>query len=148
RYTFTGAELIGLTVPAGWDQAGQTGLTTWTSTVPLEADGTVPPTPATPPLPPGSDYVFTATYSGDGNFAGSTSEVEPLTIDKGSSSLVTTIMAAAGGPPVGTLGGSVFDTATLTVSPVGGTPSGTVTYEFFTNLTGNGTPISSETVTL
>jgi hypothetical protein len=130
-YTFTGSELAGLTPPAGWVVVNPT---TWTNTAPLTVnpDGTVTVanSPATPPLPPGSGYVFTASYSGDGNFAGSTSEVEPLTINKGSSSLVTTIMAAAGGPPVGTLGGSVFDTATLTVSPEGILPTGTVTYTF------------------
>jgi len=51
-------------------------------------------------------------------------------------------------PPAGgeALGASVYDTATVTGAPF--TPTGTVTYEFFTIGTGSGTPSSTQTVTL
>ena len=45
------------------------------------------------------------------------------------------------------LGEQVYDTATVTGSPAAFTPTGTVTYEFFTTLTGTGTP-PHQTVTL
>src|SRR5262249_48019197 len=73
---------------------------------------------------------FRAGYSGDSNYRGSTSPVEPLTISPGPSSTATEIMAAAGGPPLGTLAGSVFDTATVTGNRAGITPTGTVKYTF------------------
>jgi hypothetical protein len=129
-YTFTGAQLANLTAPAGWAQAGQTGLTTWTETVTLTNGGTVPDSALTPALPAGS-YQFTASYSGDGNYATSPpSAPEPLTINRGTSSTATVILAAGGGPPTSTLGKSVFDTATVTGAPAAFPPSGTVTYTF------------------
>src|SRR5262249_22783860 len=91
-YTFTGAALATLTVPQGWHQAGLTGQTTWTHTVTLDPlTGTVPPSDPTGALPAGS-FVFTATYSGDTNFDGSTSADEPLTINQGTSTTATVIM--------------------------------------------------------
>src|SRR5262249_32632839 len=96
-----------------------------------------PNSPDTGPLPVGS-FVFTATYSGDGNFNGSTSDAEPLAIGPGSSNVATVIMAAPNGPPINgvqPLGTSVFDTATVT-APVtrstapGITPTGTATSTF------------------
>jgi hypothetical protein len=56
--------------------------------------------------------------------------------------------AATGGTPTGIPGESVTDTATVTGSLPNFTPTGTVTYELFTNDTGSGTPISVETVNL
>jgi uncharacterized repeat protein (TIGR01451 family) len=126
-YTLTGPQLATLTVPAGWDQAGQTGLSTWTDTVTLSS-GLVPDSPVTPALPAGS-YQFTASYSGDRNYTGSTSALEPLTISQGNSSTQTEILdAKTNQAPTGVLGESVYDTATVTGSPAGFTPTGTVTY--------------------
>jgi hypothetical protein len=143
-YTFTGSGLANLTAPPGWTVVNST---TWTDTVTLTG-GAVPDSAVTPDLPAGS-YQFQASYSGDGNYAGSTSALEPLTINQGSSSTATAILdAATSQPPSGALGESVFDTATVTGSPTAFTPTGTVTYEFFTNDTGSGSPASTEMVTL
>src|SRR5579859_4338165 len=84
----------------------------------------------TPTLPAGKDYQFQAVYSGDNNYSGSTSAVEPLTINQGNSS-ISTIIDVTGDGPAGAsvgLGTSVTDTATVTGSPF--TPTGTVTYTF------------------
>ena len=51
------------------------------------------------PLAAGS-YGFEATYSGDANYAGSTSTCEPLTISAGTTATATVITNAAGGAPV------------------------------------------------
>ena len=104
------------------------------------------------PLVAGS-YGFEATYSGDANYAGSTSTCEPLTISTGTSATATVITNAAGGAPVtGPLpaGSSVFDTSTVTPTPAGTgfTPTGTVTYTFFTDATTCSGPDSTFTVTL
>ena len=126
-YTFTGSELSGLTVPSGWTAVTST---EWQDTVNVTATGTVPNSAATAALPAGTDYLFSATYSGDSNYTGSTSPAnsEPLTISKGGTTLATAL--TNGG--TGTLGASVYDTATITFSPT--TPpfavGGTVTYTF------------------
>src|SRR5262249_9298480 len=112
-YTFTGSQLAGLTPPAGWT-AGN--ATTWSDTVALSG-GLGPNSPATPALPAGG-YQFQASYSGDGNFQGSISGPEPLTINRGSSTTATAIRdAATNQPPSRILGESVYDTATVTGSP-------------------------------
>ncbi len=119
-----------------------------TQTVTLNPDGTVPDSAVRGPLAAGA-YSFIAVYSGDHNYQGSTSGVEPLTISRGSTGTATAILdAATSAPPSGVLGESVFDTATVAGTPAAFTPTGTVTYEFFTNGTGSGTPASTQTVTL
>ena len=113
------------------------------------SDGTVPDSAATAALAAGS-YSYIAVYSGDSNYAGSTSAVEPLTVSQGSSSTATAIKDATGGDgdPV-PLGESVHDTATVTGTPSGFTPTGTVTYKFYhAPFDGTGTPITTQTVTL
>jgi len=118
-----------------------------TQTVPLNADGTVPDSVVHGPLAAGA-YSFIAVYSGDSNYNGSTSTVEPLTINQGGSTTATAILNSTGGTPTGTPGESVFDTATVTGSPAAFTPTGTVTYQFFTNGSGSGTPAATQTVPL
>ncbi len=59
-------------------------------------------------------------------------------IDEASPSAITGVTAVP-------LGAVVFDTATLAGAVA---PTGTVTYEFFTNSAGTGTPFSTQTVTL
>jgi hypothetical protein len=79
-YTFTGTNgtsLAGLTAPPSWTVSAD--KLTWTETVTLTATGTVPNSDPTGSLPVGS-YQFTAAYSGDPNYTGSTSPVESLTI--------------------------------------------------------------------
>src|SRR5262249_46286143 len=124
-------------VPAGWNEAGRTGLTTWTFTVPVTSAGAVDPTPHTPPLPAGTDYQFTATFNpSDNNFLQPTSTDEPLNINRGNPTTATTIMAAPGSSltgtgslPIGALGTSVFDTATVTGNAAF-PPTGMVTFTF------------------
>jgi uncharacterized repeat protein (TIGR01451 family) len=125
-YTLTG-QLAGLTPPAGsgWTVVN---ATTWTDTVTLNANGTVPNSPLTPALPAGG-YQFQASYSGDANYKSSTSALEPLTINQGSALTDSTILDAVTlGPPTGVAGESVVDTATVTGTPF--TPTGTETYTF------------------
>ncbi len=113
-------------------------------TVTLNSNGTVPNSSTTSALAAGS-YSYIAIYSGDNNYKGSTGSVEPLTINKASSSVSTTIFDSTGGTVTGVTGEKVYDTASVTGTPIA--PSGTVTYEFFTTLNGTGTHVD-QTVTL
>jgi len=95
------------------------------------------------PLTAGS-YSFIAIYSGDSNYAGSTGAVEPLTVSQGTSSTATTIENAATDADISAavpLGTKVEDSTTVTGSPVAFTPTGTVTYEFFTTIDGTGSHV-------
>jgi hypothetical protein len=121
-----------------------TGTPISTQTVTL-VGGLVPNSAATGALMAGS-YSYIAVYSGDKNYKGSTSDVEPLTINQGNSATATVIVDVSGGPVTGLSGESVKDTATVTATSF--TPGGTVTYTFYPTLTGTGTPISTQTVTL
>ena len=94
----------------------------------LSGNGSVPNSATTAALTAGS-YSFIGVYSGDSNYSGYTGAVEPLTINKGSSSVSTTIHDSAGGAVTDTLGEKVYDTATVTGTPF--TPTGTVTYYFY-----------------
>jgi hypothetical protein len=77
-YTFSGTGGTVLPpLPAGSSFTLVNG--TWQETVKLNANGTVPNSDATPPLPAGS-YQFQAAYSGDTNYIRSTSTPEPLTV--------------------------------------------------------------------
>jgi methyl coenzyme M reductase subunit D len=114
----------------------------------LNPDGSVPDSALHGPLAAGS-YSFIAVYSGDGNYAGSTSAVEPLTVQQGTSTSATVIVDANHTPitsPV-PLGMTVGDTATVAGTPAAFTPTGTVTYQFFTTIDGTG-PHTNQTVTL
>ncbi len=114
-------------------------------TVTLNANGTVPNSTISAALMAGS-YSYIAIYSGDSNYKGSTGVVEPLTIGQGTTSTATTILDSVTNlPPTGYLGEKVYDTATVTGTPF--TPTGTVTYEFFTTINGTGTHVD-QTVTL
>jgi hypothetical protein len=124
-----------------------TGTPAATQTVTLNAEGTVLDSAVHGPLAAGV-YSFIADYSGDSNYTGSTSAVEALTINQGSTTTATEIRNSTGGTPTGVPGESVFDTATVTGSMAAFTPTGTVTYGFFTNGTGKGTPAATQTVTL
>jgi VCBS repeat-containing protein len=80
-YTLSGPKLTLLTPTGNW-QANTAG-TTWTETVTINGDGTVPETDTTPPLPAGN-YVFQAAYNGeDPNYSSVGSDTEPFTIQPG-----------------------------------------------------------------
>src|SRR5438132_6531769 len=77
----TASPVYGTTTPSSSD------------TEPLSG-GSVPNATATAALTAGS-YSFIAVYSGDGNYTSSVGAVEPLTVNKGSSNVTTTIDNAA-----------------------------------------------------
>jgi len=116
---------------------------TWSQTVTLNSDGTVPNSQATGALAAGS-YSFEATYSGDSNYQGSTGACEPFSVAAGTSNTTTTVFDAstnAAWAGTETTGASAYDTSSVTTSD-GFPATGTVSYTFFTNGTcsGSGTP--------
>ncbi|HLO30005.1 MAG TPA: Ig-like domain repeat protein, partial [Anaerolineales bacterium] len=107
-----------------------TGSSVAAGTVAL-ASGVAHPSSDEGPLAAGS-YSFQATYSGDGNYNGSTSPCEPLTVGKANTSTVTTIHDATHNAVTSVaLGTTVHDSATVNGSGFG-TPTGSVTFTFFT----------------
>ena len=111
-----------------------TGTPEFTSTNPLSGSSATSGTFAT--IAAGI-YHWEATYNGDANNVAATSgcAAEPVDITMGTPTTATVILNAAGNTPVaGPLpaGSSVLDTATVT-GVTGVTPTGTVTYTFFTN---------------
>ncbi len=133
--------------PEGSSYQGQTFLGSYNVSTPNTGPEAFSVTVASIP----SDAVVTATAT---NLAtGDTSEFCNFPTNQNSSSLSTTIEDAATNnpPPSGgeVLGSSVYDTATVTGSS--GTPTGTVTYYFYTTASpvyGTTTPYSTQTVTL
>ncbi len=100
------------------------------------------------PLQAGS-YTFAANSTGDGNYIVNDSGPEPLTINKGSSSINTAIKDSSGGAVTGTAGEQVYDTAAVSGTPF--TPTGTVMYDFYNTsnpVYGTTTPATTQTVTL
>ncbi|TMI08247.1 hypothetical protein E6H34_05260 [Candidatus Bathyarchaeota archaeon] len=87
-------------------------------------------------------YGWSAVYSGDANNNPVTSLCEPLTVNKASPSITTTLSAN----PI-TVGGSVYDSAMMTGAFQAG---GSVTYSWFTtaDCTGSATTVSTVTVNL
>jgi hypothetical protein len=114
--------------------------------------GTVPPSAATAALGAGS-YSFQATYSGDDNEYNPSgpSPCEPFAVGKGSMTVSTVVDDAgtnAAWSGTEAAGAAAYDTATLAGAVSGFTPTGTVTYAYFTNGTCTGTPSSTQQVTL
>ena len=111
-----------------------TGTIVGTQVVKVTADGSVPNSATSAALTAAtSPYAYKATYSGDGNYHGTTSACEPLSVMQGSSSLSTQVYDATTNQAITgpvSLNGSVYDTATLTHAS-GPTPTGTVTYTFY-----------------
>ena len=129
--------------------SGCSGTGSPAGTVTLNGDGTVPNSAIQGPLAAGS-YGFQAVYSGDTNYAGSTSACEPFTVNQGSSETATTVFDAATNTAwagTETTGANAYDTATVTPS-AGFTATGTITYTFFTNSGCSGTGSPAGTVTL
>ena len=131
-----------------------TGTPAGAGTVALVASGVAHPSNASGALTPGS-YAYQATYTGDGNFNGSTSACEPFSVAKADTTTATTLHQAdhsvvANGDSV-TLGTNMHDSAQVSENPANAAfdPTGNVTFTFYTG--GNcatGTPAGAGTVAL
>ncbi len=123
-----------------------TALTTETGS--LNA-GSVPTSSSSAPLAAGT-YSYLAQYSGDTNYVATASPCTSMTVLQGTTSGSTTVHDTATSLPwagTETTGSAAYDTAT--VAETGGIlPAGTYTYALFGNGTCQGTPSSTETVTL
>src|SRR5437870_3876850 len=124
-----------------------TGASVGSGTVTLDASGVAHPSASQGPLTAGS-YSFKAAYSGDANYTTGDSPCEPLTVTALTPTVATEIHdashAAVTSVPAGT---TVHDKAT--VSGAFGTPTGTVTFTFFTTSSAcTGASVGSGTVTL
>ena len=113
--------------------------------------GLVPSSANTSPLAAGN-YSFEASYSGDPNYTGPTaSSCEPFTVGTATPSVGSTVgdAATAGTAWSGdeVTGAAAYDTSTVT-GVAGFTPTGTLTYSFFTNGTCAGTASTTNKVTL
>ncbi len=116
-------------------------------TEPLNPDGTLPPSPSQGPLGAGTHY-FSASYSGDGNYAGSTSSCESFTVVKATSSIATTVFDAATNAAWNgseATSSSAYDTASIGGIIGGFTPTGSVTYDYYGGGTCAGPVVESDT---
>ena len=102
--------------------------------VPLDATGAADGTAfAFTPGTSGS-FAFQAAYSGDGTYTASTGPCEPLTVTSVASATASVIHDAAHTPVTSVPSGTtVHDQATVTGQSGLPTPSGTVTFSWFTN---------------
>src|SRR2546427_828423 len=124
-----------------------TGTSVGPSNVTLDASGVAHPSANQGPLSAGS-YSFIAHYNGDPNYTATDSPCEPLEV----TALTPTFFLMIRRPPRSTL----FPYTTLfrshdkaTLAGAFGTPTGTVTFTFFTtSSTCTGTSVASGTVTL
>ncbi len=99
---------------------------------------------ATSALTPGP-HKFNATVAGDNNYLGATSSDEPFVVDQGATVTATVLKNALGDATIDNgsnvpLGTSVYDTATVTPTPAG-TPTGTVTYQFYSAVACSGSHV-------
>src|SRR2546430_1583139 len=107
-----------------------TGASVGSGTVTLDASGVAHPSASQGPLSAGS-YSFIAHYNGDLNYTATDSPCEPLTVTALTPTALTEIHDASHTPVVTVPAGTtVHDKATL--AGAFGTPTGTVTFTFFT----------------
>ena len=104
-------------------------------TVDVNANGTVPNSAETAALAAGG-YGYKAVYSGDSNYLTATGDCEPFSVSQKQPGVSTTVVQT---PGAGGLGSTAHDTASITGTVNGFLPTGTVTYEFFTNTACTGT---------
>lgn len=111
--------------------------------------GEVPNSGSTSALEPGM-YSYLTTYSGDGTYRPSTGACEAFAVDRATSSTATIVDDAgsnANWSGSETTGSQAYDTATVS-GTAGVSPTGTVTYNFFTDGGCSGPAASTEVVTL
>ena len=111
--------------------------------------GTAHPSDAKGPLHAGA-YAFKASYTGNGDYASAESGCEPVTVDKASSSITTTLHNADDSVNNGSasVGDSIHDSAEvkgIELASPGFEPAGSVRFTFFANGTcaGDGSPSGS-----
>ena len=124
----TANPVYGTTTPVGTPQ-----------TVSLLPDGSVPNSSPTAPLGAGAES-FIGVYNGDSHYATTPGAVEPLSINKATITLNTTIYNAADNSVVTgalPLGSSVYDTASFTGGVAGFTPDITQVSYTFTSPSGS-----------
>ena len=100
------------------------------------------------PLAAGS-YGFEATYSGDSNYAGSTSSCEPFSVGKAAGGITTTVDDAATNSTWSgseATGSSAYDTSSVTGEEGFIAPTGSVSYSYFSNgsCTSGSTPAGND----
>src|SRR3989475_265282 len=124
-----------------------TGASVGSGTVTLDASGVAHPSASQGPLSAGS-YSFIAHYNGDLNYTATDSPCEPLEVTALTPTALTEIHNASHNVVVAVPAGTtVHDKATL--AGAFGTPTGTVTFTFFTaSSTCTGASVGSGTVTL
>src|SRR2546427_209729 len=121
-WTVTGVQSCALTIC--------TGTSVGSGTVTLDASGVAHPSASQGPLSAGS-YSFIAHYNGDPNYTATDSPCEPLEVTALTPTAATEIHNASHAVVTSVPAGStVHDKAT--VSGSFGTPTGTVTFTFFT----------------
>lgn len=97
---------------------------------------------------------FRATYNGDSNYVTPvTSAIEPLTVNKTNSAVNTDIRqnSVSGSSVLNTKinnGTTIVDLATITGSAAIGDPTGTVTFQRFSNANCSGTAVATQTITI
>jgi uncharacterized membrane protein len=78
------------------------------------------------------DYYFTAVYSGDSTYAGSTDAYRPVHVNQATLGITTAYFDSTGSALTGVLGEKVYDTAAVT-GAVAGFPTGAITFTFDNN---------------
>jgi hypothetical protein len=123
-----------------YNNSGGTGTPLFTD-ADVALSGAVATSTGYTPTATGTDY-WVATYNGDANnnSVSSGNAAEPVTITPASPSISTTQQPAAA-----TVGSSAADQATVSG---GYDPTGTVTFNLYTNATASGTPLFTDTETL
>ncbi|HET9780302.1 MAG TPA: Ig-like domain-containing protein [Candidatus Dormibacteraeota bacterium] len=151
--TQVGSNVIGGTVTYYFfksDTCPSDGATGAFSSEPVSMSaGVVPPSSTQSALPVGS-YAYDAVYGGDAHYNGSKSACEPFTVsatyDPSTKTTTTIFNASTNAALTGelTLNGSVYDTSNVT--HVGGlTPTGTISYTFWSNNSCTGTGVAAGT---
>jgi hypothetical protein len=125
----------------------QAGTSETAGTVDLDASGVAHPSSSKGPLAAG-DYAFRASYAGDGNFNGSTSPCEPLTVNKAQLTMDSQVHDAnhvdkTNGSVVA--GSVMHDTGKITGGVVSGFSTAPITFKFYANGTcsGDGTAVNN-----
>ena len=136
----------GTTTPTGtvtfafYSNGTCTGTATATSSALSLSGGSIDATTfAQGPLAPGS-YSFKAHYNGDSNYNPADGPCEALTVSKADPTAVTTVIHDGTHATVTSVAAGTTVHDSVTVSGSFGTPTGTVTFSWFTNGTCTGSP--------